>query len=204
MSYSGGSLAWCRRLLALEETDDAFSQRAAQSPPGAGGLVFTPYLLGERAPIHDASARGTLHGLSAQTTTADVVRAVLEGVACGLRQNVELLEQVCGQETGPLVLTGKPAQNALWSQIKADILGRPLRVLGYEDQSLLGAALCGAAAAGAVDLSPASRPALRRTLDHVLRPAREFAPRQELHDLYNEVHARYVGIYPALRDLGSI
>lgn len=203
MSYTGGSLAWWRRLLAPEETDDAFAQRAEASPPGANGLVFTPYLLGERSPIHDPAARGTLHGLSADTDMPDIVRAVLEGVACGVRQNVELLEDVCGQRAVAVTLTGKPAQSAVWSQIRADVIGRPIRVLRYEDQSLLGAALCGAAAAGAVDLSPAGLPDLRRRLDHVLRPTREFLPREELRDLYDELHARYASIYPALRDLGS-
>ena len=121
---------------------------AEQAPPGANGVIFLPYLTGERAPFVAPEATGAFLGLRATTTTADLARAVLEGVAFSLRHCLD--ETGIGSKTG-FVATGGGARSALWRQILADALGAPVRAAGDDDFGLWGAALLGAGAAGQCD-----------------------------------------------------
>ena len=99
MSTTGAALKWFRDQFADTEKQqarecgvdvyDLLTAAAAESPAGAGNLVFLPYLMGERSPVWDSAARGTLFGLTLNTTRADVIRAILEGVAFGVRHNVQ-------------------------------------------------------------------------------------------------------------------
>jgi xylulokinase len=97
---------------------------AADSPPGAGGLLFTPWLAGERSPVGDHGARAGIRGLSLSTTAADLARCVLEGVALNSRWLFGYVERFAKAELGPVHLLGGGAQSALWCQIYADVLGR--------------------------------------------------------------------------------
>ena len=149
-------------------------------PHGSNGVTFLPYLNGERAPFVAPEIRGSFHGLSATTTTGDMGRAVLEGVALSLRH---CFEEEGGLPTEAVRLTGGGARNAAWCQIIADVVGQPVQVSSASDHGLWGAAVLGAAAAGfgnAVTLA-----GREEALD-------TFWPMY--HDRYNSVFRRYATI----------
>lgn len=120
---------------------------AAQSPPGAGGVMLLPYLNGERAPRWNPHLRGELSGIGTATTVADLARAVLEGTAYGLAHIVRML-QAAGAPVDSMVCSGSPARSALWCQVKASVLEVPVDVPAESDLAAYGAALGAGAGAG--------------------------------------------------------
>lgn len=110
--------------------DDFFARlnaTAALAPAGSNQLLFTPWLFGERTPLDDHTIRGGWHNLSLQHTRADMIRSVLEGVAFNSRLLLQTVERFCGQELTHINFIGGGANSALWSQIYADVLNRPIR-----------------------------------------------------------------------------
>ena len=100
---------------------------AASAPPGSDGLVFTPWLNGERSPVDDRLARGSFFNQSLQTTRAHMARAILEGVACNSRWLLRFVERFIGQRLPEVTMIGGGATSDLWCQIYADLLDRPVR-----------------------------------------------------------------------------
>ena len=132
----------------LEVDHAGLDALAAGSPPGARGLLFCPWLFGERSPVPDSGLRGGLLNLSLGHTRADTARAVLEGVALNLRWILDAVDGATGRR-GPLRAIGGGAQSDLWLQILADILAQPIERVGDSRfAGALGAALCGAVAVG--------------------------------------------------------
>jgi xylulokinase len=103
---------------------DEITALAATSAPGAGGVLFTPWLTGERSPVDDRSARAGFHHVSVATTGADLARAVLEGVALNLRWLLEASERFAGRRLDPLRMVGGGARSDLWCQVVADVCDR--------------------------------------------------------------------------------
>jgi xylulokinase len=124
MVASGGSLRWLRDLLGAGSFDE-LTAAAAEEPPGANGLVFLPYMMGERSPIWDSDARGVFLGLTLASGRGALARAVLEGAAFAVRHNVEVA-RAAGIPVGELRSVGGGARSRLWSQIKADAVGVPV------------------------------------------------------------------------------
>jgi xylulokinase len=142
----GASLAWLCRLF---DTDpETLMAEVAALPPEGPGLLFLPHLAGERAPIWDASTRGTFLGLDAGMGRAEMARAVLEGVAMSVRLAYAALDQSSGTHATLLHCGGGGFASDTWNQIRADVLGRRLRRLSARDPGALGAAALGAVAAG--------------------------------------------------------
>jgi xylulokinase len=134
-------------------TFDALTALAATAPPGSGDVLFTPWLAGERSPVDDPKARGGLHNLSLATTRAQLVRAVLEGVAYNSRWLHEAVERFVGRRLDPLRVVGGGAISDLWCQIHADVMDRTIdRVARPMQANLRGAAMWAAVAMGEVDL----------------------------------------------------
>jgi xylulokinase len=132
------------------------TELAATAPPGSGGLLFTPWLTGERSPIDDRNARGGFHNASLDTDLAAMVRAVLEGVAYHNPWLHEAVEHVVKRRLEPVRVFGGGAQTDLWCQIHADVMDRTIeRVADPVDTSLRGAAMLAGIALGAVDQSSA-------------------------------------------------
>lgn len=121
-------LDWLRQTTALGDAApagyDELCALAATSPPGANGVLFTPWLDGERSPVGDHGARAGLHGLSVSTTPADLVRSVLEGVALNSRWLFGYVERFCSTQLSPVRLLGGGAQSQVWCQLYADVLRR--------------------------------------------------------------------------------
>lgn len=160
MATTGAATTWFRDQFARElvtgETDggpdayDALAAEAAESPPGARALLALPYLSGERTPIHDPHARGVFAGLSLVHSRGDLYRALLEGVAFGIRHNVETMQEA-GAAIRRAVAVGGGASNRLWLEIVSDVTGMsqilPERTIGAS----YGDAFLAALAAGVVD-----------------------------------------------------
>jgi xylulokinase len=132
------------REILMPETEDfaELEALAASAPPGSGGVVFTPWLNGERTPVDDELVRGGLHNLTLGTTRADVARAVLEGVALNARWMHRVVERFCLRRLDPIAFVGGGALSSLWAQIMADALGRSVhRVEDPVSANVRGAAL---------------------------------------------------------------
>ncbi len=199
---AGGSLRWWRDQLAdaerargLEEGRDPFQvldQVAAGSPAGANRLVFLPYLYGERSPIWDTDARGVFFGLSLSTAKADMVRAILEGAAFGLRHNIEAAA-AAGFHVKTLNCVGGGARSPLWNQIKADVLGIPVRLPAAASGAAMGDVMMAGVGVGVYRDFAAAKAA-------VFRVTREFQPNATNRRVYDDLYRVYLDLYPALKE----
>jgi xylulokinase len=144
---AGGSLRWWRELLGSEASYDDLVAEAAAVPPGAEGLLFLPYLTGERTPHLDPLARGAFFGLTARHGRAHLTRALMEGVVFSLRESLEIMR---GLGVGPTQVraTGGGARSALWRELQADVYGVPVARTAAEEGPAYGAALLAGVAAG--------------------------------------------------------
>lgn len=178
------SLEWLQGILAsggARMTFEDMTTLAATSPPGANGVLFTPWLAGERSPVDDKRLRGGFRNLSITTTTADMIRAVMEGVAANSAWLFRYVEKFADQTLTPLRLVGGGAQSDLWCQMFADTLGREV----HQVENPMIAQLRGAALAASVALG-------RRTLeqlDDVATPVTVYQPDQDVANLYQR-HVR--------------
>jgi xylulokinase len=198
---SGGALRWFRdqlgeveRLEAARRSIDPFdllSELAASSPPGANRLIFLPYLFGERSPIWDSHARGVFFGLSLATQKADLVRAILEGAAYGLRHNVEAADRA-GFHLESLACVGGGARSALWNQIKADVLNRPIRLPRAATGAPLGDAMAAAVGTGLYG-------SIEEAVRQMVHLGADYRPQPQLTARYDALYAVYANLYPALK-----
>ncbi len=171
----------------------ALSGLLAQSVPGSGGVLFLPYLTGERFPVPDPDVRGAFVGLTPQTSPADLARACLAGVACSIRQGLEKLGTV--PETVSLI--GGGAREPVWCQLLADLLGQPVSVFrGSEHLPSLAVASMALRGLGRIGSYTEFTDSLTADAD-VYRP--DPARREDCERLYR----RFLRLYPALRDLTS-
>ena len=147
MLSAAGSLQWFRERLAPDAPYAQLVAEAESWEPGAGGLFFLPYLAGERTPHADPDARGAFVGLELRHDRGALVRAVLEGVAFGLRDCLDLLRSL-GVEAGAARVSGGGARGGLWLEILASVLDLPLEICHVQEGAAYGAALLGGVAAG--------------------------------------------------------
>lgn len=191
MLSAGLSFSWFRKLLGGEKSYDRLTQKASTVPPGSRGLLFLPYLTGERTPHGDANARGSFVGLSATHGEAELTRAVLEGVAFGLCDSVELLREA-GWSGTSLRALGGGARSALWKEIIASATGLVLEEINIDEGPALGAAiLAGVGAEIYQSVCEAS--------DSIIKVERSVEPNTEWHKGYVELHQIYKDLYPALK-----
>jgi xylulokinase len=164
---------------------------AATSPAGSGGVIFTPWLAGERSPVDDRAARGGFHNVSLSTTQADLARAVLEGVALNLRWLLEAVDRFAGRRLDPVRMLGGGAQSDLWCQIVADVCDREVeRVADPLLSGLRGAALAAGLALG--DVAPGQVRSLVPT-------DRTFRPEAVHRDVHDRAFAEFTRLYRVQR-----
>ena len=190
MLSAAGSLEWLRGVVAPGVDFDTLTAEATQWGPGAEGLTFLPYLAGERTPHADPDARGSFTGLSVRHDRGALVRAVLEGVCCGLRDCLELMRD-SGAVISRGIVSGGGANSDLWVQIAASVLGIPLSRTANHDGAAFGAALLGGVSAG-VWSRPAEAAASAVELTTTTDPDPADAAR------YAELHHTFTALYPAI------
>ena len=193
MLSAAGSLRWLRDALAPGAVYEQLTSGAARWQPGVEGLSFLPYLQGERTPHADPHARGAFVGLSLVHDRGALVRAVLEGVAYGLRDSLELLRDL-GVEPESARVSGGGARSRLWLEIVASVLGLPLELTAVEEGAAYGAALLGGVAAGVFSGAEEAVEACVRVRDLV-------QPNPDWRETYEHGYARFRALYPALRPL---
>jgi len=195
---AGLSLRWFRDRFGAGADDgsDPYERlvaEAATAPAGAGGVLWLPYLMGERTPHLDPHARAALVGLTASHTRAHVIRAILEGVAFSLRDTLTIFSEM-NVPVETIRLGGGGARSTLWQQIQADVYGRSVEIVEAEEGAAYGAALL-AGVGGGVWASVAEACAAAVRIRATIRSKPESAR------LMDERYQNYQLIYPALRRL---
>ena len=198
---AGAAVAWFRDQFCQAEVaaaraadgsaDALLDAAAAGVPDGADGLVFLPYLMGERSPVWDGRASGAFVGLSLYHTRAHLYRAVLEGVSFALRHNIEAGAKVARVLDDKLIVVGGAAHSDLWMQIVADTTGFPVLTIAQDVEAALGAALLAALGVGLV--TPEQAVAGWVTLVPRARP------RPHAQGIYDRLFRVYTELYPALK-----
>jgi xylulokinase len=166
---------------------------AAAMPPGADGLVFLPYLAGERSPLWDPDARGAFVGLTVRHGRAQMARAILEAAALAIR-HVAAPVLAAGVTVNEMRVCGGPARSAAWNRIKADVTGFRVGVPHVLETAVVGSAILAATGIGA-------HPDTRAAISAMTRVDERLEPNRGLGGLYDELFATYVGIHPAIRPI---
>jgi xylulokinase len=212
MLSAGGSLRWLRDALCGEERAVAtqlgqdpyeiMTAEAATVPPGSEGLVFLPYLTGERTPYPDPHARGVFFGLGLHHERRHLVRAVLEGVAFGLRDSFDLIAGL-GLEMPEVRASGGGARSRVWRQIQAEVSGRAMSVINVDEGAALGAALLAGVGSGLFpDVVSACRATIK-VVDTLQPDPAAQAVYEGYHALYRELYGKLKGSFERLGELGE-
>jgi xylulokinase len=189
MLSAAGSLRWFRDAVAPDLSYADLDGLARAVPAGASGLVFLPYLTGERTPHPDPTARGAFVGLTVRHRLGHLARAVMEGVSFGLRDMVELMSPTMTLDE--VRVAGGGAQSPLWVQIVADVLDRPVRVVGTFEAAAHGAAMLAATSQGVFGSVQEACDAIVE-VGPVVEPSSDTAP-------YAATYPLYRGLYPVLK-----
>jgi xylulokinase len=201
---AGLSLRWFRDRFGAGPDDDRdpgrdpydrLSEEASTAPAGADGVLWAPYLMGERTPYCDPNARAALVGLSASHTRAHVIRAILEGVAFSLRDTFTILREM-SVPVESIRLGGGGARSDLWRQIQADVYGHAVEIVEAEEGAAYGAAIL--AGVGAENWK-----SVDEACDAVVRTARKIRPNATNAALLDRVYQAYRRIYPALHQISN-
>ncbi|MGB4405552.1 MAG: FGGY-family carbohydrate kinase [Sphaerochaeta sp.] len=189
ISTSGKAIEWAKNLVG--DGDVSFSElyaTMAEAEPGCGGVVFLPYLSGERAPIWDPDARAVFSGLNLETGKRELLRSVAEGTCLAMRDVITVMEEL-GSEVGQLRITGGPSESDFMNQLKADITGREVLIPAMQDAELVGCLIIALKAVGHF--------ASYREASHaVVQTKHLFIPEPKLQKVYDELFATYRSLKP--------
>lgn len=199
---AGMSRKWFRDNFCAQEVElarsrgvdsyDILDEKAAEVPIGANKLLYLPYLMGERTPHLDATARGVFFGLSAMHTIGDLSRAVLEGVSYSLKDCLTVLEEM-RVNIGDMALCGGGSASILWRQMLADVFGCPVKTIASKEGPALGVALLAGVGAGVYKSVPSA-------CADIIRPGEVYKPDAENTAEYIKFYGIYKDLYPHLRE----
>ena len=201
MLSAGGAFWWFRDALAQSEVAEAaargldpyelLTEEAAAVGPGSEGLLFLPYLTGERTPYPDPNARGAFVGLTVRHGKGHLVRSVLEGVSFGLRDSLELIRGL-GVPIEQVRASGGGARSEVWRQIQADVFNTELVMVNITEGAAFGAALLAGVGAGIYS-------SVNEGVSTAIRVIRRTAPQRESAQVYQQLYPLYRGLYGALK-----
>jgi xylulokinase len=195
MAMGGGSLGWIGGRLFGEAVDPVASalEAAAAVRPGARGLLYYPYLGGNGAPVGDENVAASFIGIRPEHDRGHLVRAVLEGVAFGVRHILDATGAIVGRATPPIRVVGGGSRSSLWLRIRASIIGEPIQAVDVPEAVAVGAALLAGTGAGVFPSAEVAAEAVRRTTT-LYEP--DPADQRRYEPLYRD---GYLALYPALR-----
>lgn len=191
----GGVLRWFRQELGAECSFDELTAMADKIAPGSDGVVFLPYMAGERSPIWNPDAKGVFYGLGFDKTRAHMVRAALEGVAYSLEHNLMTAAET-DVNVEELVAMGGASNSVLWTQIKADVTGKTIKVPTSDTATTLGAAILAGVGVGMYD-------SFEQAVHETIIITRVQKPNIENHKKYQEMMKLYLKLYEDLKDTFS-
>ncbi|WP_027092931.1 xylulokinase [Cohnella thermotolerans] len=192
---AGYSLSWFRNTFAKGEPFDSFLEGVGDIAPGAEGLLFTPYLVGERTPHADSLIRASFIGMDGAHTRAHFARAVMEGITFSLNETVEMFRQA-GKTVDTIVSIGGGAKNPVWLQMQADIFQAEVVGLENEQGPGLGAAMLAATGCGWF-------PSLDACADAFVKRSKSFRPDPARSARYAELFRIYKQVYPQTKGLNE-
>ncbi|MBE0691351.1 MAG: xylulokinase [Anaerolineae bacterium] len=192
MLSAAGGLRWLHDELTPDQSYDEINQLAEKVPPGSLGLVFAPYLTGERNPHPDPYARGAFVGFTLRHGLPHMIRATMEGISFGMRDQVELLRSL-GVNPTEAVVTGGATNSAVWLKLTTDIMGIPLYTINTNEGSAFGAAILAAVGSGMHASVPEACRQMVRKVDTTEPDAVSAAE-------YEKLYAIFRGLYPALKE----
>jgi xylulokinase len=172
---------------------DLLTREAAQSPPGAHGTIYIPWLAGAACPYYDSYARAVMLGMTFAHKKSDLVRGAMEGICFEMRDMLESLQEAPFKRFEYYRVTGGAARSAVWNQIQADIYGRPVETVKVPEATALGAAMLGALGAGIYK-------DIHQTADHMVHMENRWEPIAKNVPVYNELFAIFRDTYQALKD----
>jgi xylulokinase len=190
---AGLSLQWFRNQFVPGAEYDALTSEAAGAPAGSQGLFWLPYMMGERTPHLDSTARGGWMGVTAKHTRADLIRSLLEGVSYSQKDCLDIIEQL-GATVESVRASGGGARSPFWRQLLADIFSKRVVTLASQEGSAYGAAILAMTGTGAYGSVPEACRAVIREVESVL-------PRPHESQLYRRGHEVYRTLYPTLRPI---
>ena len=191
MAATGSALDWfAGDVLGDARSIDELISEAARTNPGADGLVFLPYLAGERSPLWDPAARGVLAGLTLAHGRAHIARSILEAAALAIRHVAEPI-LAAGASVTAMRVCGGPAHSEVWNQLKADVTGFIVEVPRVLETTVVGAAIVAAVGVGA-------QPDLPAAIRAMTAIERRLEPNLALRETYDRAYAAYTALYPAV------
>ncbi len=188
---AGQSLKWFRANFSNVKSYDELTKEAGQIQAGSNGVIWLPYLMGERTPHLDANARAAFVGLTASHTKMHLTRAVMEGVAFSLRDSFEIFRET-GAKIEKIRLGGGGAKSPLWRQIQADVYNKEVEILETDEGAAFGAAVLAGVGAGAWD-------SVDEACEKTIRVAETVEPNQDSIEILNRNYEAYKLLYDALR-----
>lgn len=198
----GGAIKWFKEEFGMFEEIQArikgissfkvMDEEAEEIPVGSEGLIFLPYMAGERSPLWDKSAKGVFFGLGYNKTRAHMIRAVMEGCAFALQHNIKTAEET-GVSIDELVAMGGAANSRLWTQIKADITGKTIKVPTSDTATTLGAAILAGVGTGLYK-------SFEQAVDKTIVITRTQEPDMQAHAKYKNNYEIYIELYEKLKN----
>lgn len=192
---AGYSLKWFRDVFAAGVSYDELTSEAARVPAGSEGLIWQPYLMGERSPHMDSAATASFTGITGSHTRGHFVRAIMEGVAFSLRDSIDIFRSL-GAPINEIRLGGGGASSPLWRQIQADVYGQSVSTLVADEGAAFGAALLAGVGVGAWPTVDAAVGATIRTDESV-------EPNPDDSAVLEKNYQRFRSLYPALKNAGN-
>ncbi len=199
----GGVMRWLEREFGDYEKEkgkrqgksslELFNQEAEAIAPGSDGVVFLPYMAGERSPIWDPDAKGVFYGLDFSKTKGHFIRAAMEGVAYSLQHNLKIAEQA-GAEVNVLRSMGGSANSLLWTQIKSDITGKQIVVPSSDTATTLGAAILAGIGVGMYE-------SFEEAVEMTIKVKRSHTPNVENEEIYQKNYQTYLELYRRLKEI---
>jgi xylulokinase len=198
----GGSLKWFKQELGLYEEElskrtgenafDILGNEASAIKAGSEGVIFLPYMAGERSPIWDKHAKGVFFGLGYDKTRSHMIRSVMEGIAYSLHHNLKTAEEV-GVKVDELIAMGGAANSKIWTQIKADVTGKVIKVPTSDTATSLGAAILAGVGTGVYH-------SFKEAVETTIKITRVHEPNMKVHAVYEKYYEIYLEIYEKLKD----